>query len=85
MLIITRRPGEAFVIEVEGADGAPELIEIKLLEGGSQTRLGVSAPPGCKVWRNEIYQTVLENRQAASGKSADLRSLLTSLNDLPQR
>lgn len=85
MLIITRKPGESFVIEIEGADGAPELIEIKLLEGGSQVRLGVSAPQGCKVWRNEIYQTVLQNRQAAFGKPADLHRLLTSLNDLPQR
>ena len=85
MLIITRRPGESFVIEVQGANGESELIEIKLLEGGSQARLGVSAPQGCKVWRTEIYQTVLENRQAVSGKPADLRRLLTSLNDLPQR
>lgn len=74
MLIITRKPGDSLVIELEGGS---ETIEIKVLESGNQIRLGVSAPMGCKVWRDEIYQTVLENRQAAVSKAADLRTVLT--------
>ena len=61
MLILTRKVGEAFYIEVEGR----EPIEVRLLEQGKQCKLGVSAPAEWKVWRSEIYQTVVENRQAA--------------------
>ena len=76
MLIITRKPGDSLILEVEGQ---PDIIEIKLLENGSQMKLGVSAPAGCKVWRSEIYQTILENRQAAASPQADLQQMISRL------
>ena len=43
-----------------------ETIEVKVTDIGSQVRLGITAPKGCNIWRNELYQTIQENKQAAS-------------------
>lgn len=79
MLVFTRKEQDAVVIEVEGQQ---EPIVIKLVEAGSRVRLGIDAPAGCKVWRSEIYPTVLSNRQAASAAPIDLSQLPQRL---PQR
>jgi carbon storage regulator CsrA len=63
MLLLTRKQGESLIIEV---DGMTEPIEIALVESGTQARIGVSAPAKCKIWRKELYQTILANRQAAT-------------------
>ena len=72
MLVITRKLNDAIVIEQQETG---ELIEIKLVEIGNQVRLGITAPKGCKIWRKELYQTVLENRNAAEASKETVRGL----------
>lgn len=68
MLILTRKLNDSLLIEIEGQS---EPIEIKVTElGMGQVRLGFTAPKSCKIWREELYQTVLNNRQAASSQQA---------------
>jgi carbon storage regulator len=56
MLILTRRAGEAIVINDE--------IKITVLGfGGSQIRLGVEAPRDVSVHREEIYQRIQGEKQ----------------------
>ncbi|WP_458863325.1 carbon storage regulator [Acidaminobacterium chupaoyuni] len=76
MLVVTRKAGSSVIIEL--GDGQ-EPIEISVLENGSQVKLGIVAPQQCKVWRDEIYQTVIENRQAATSGAIDIKSMLASL------
>jgi len=78
MLIITRKADESIIIELEDGKGN---IEIKVLEVGNQIRLGIETPAGYKVWRNEIYQNVLANRQAASSVPANLLDAVTKLSE----
>ncbi len=62
MLVITRKLNDSIIIEMESG----ETIEVKVTDIGSQVRLGITAPKGCNIWRNELYQTIQENKQAAS-------------------
>ena len=62
MLVITRKLNDSTIIEMESG----ETIEVKVTDIGSQVRLGITAPKGCNIWRNELYQTIQENKQAAS-------------------
>lgn len=71
MLVITRKINESLVIEQENG----EMIEIKVIEIGNQVRLGITAPQGCKIWRQELYQTVKENRNAAEANKATVQGL----------
>lgn len=76
MLILNRKLDDSLLIEIEGQD---KPIEIKVTDiGGGQVRLGIAAPKNCKIWRKELYQTVLSNRQAAeySPNAALIRSSL---------
>ena len=53
MLILTRRPGEALIIETP----AGELIEIIVLEvRGNQVRLGTDAPDDIAIVREELNE-----------------------------
>jgi carbon storage regulator len=64
MLILTRKPGESIFI---GDQIKVTIVEIK----GSQIRLGVDAPKDLRIYREEIYQQILEeNKQAAVQESA---------------
>ncbi len=59
MLILTRKPGESIFI---GDRIKVTVVEIK----GSQIRIGVEAPRDLRIYREEIYQQILEeNKQAA--------------------
>jgi len=72
MLILTRRVDEGITI---GDEIKVYVLEIK----GRQVRLGIEAPPGTQVHREEIYQRIVdENRLAA-------RIEPTSLNRLTER
>jgi carbon storage regulator len=62
MLILTRRVGEKLVI---GDD-----IEVVICAlHGNQVRLGVEAPKGISVHREEIYKKVLAEREALKAAS----------------
>jgi carbon storage regulator CsrA len=76
MLLLTRKQSESLIIEVEGM---AEPIEVALVETGAQAKLGISAPAKCKIWRKELYQTILANRQAATRAATSTRSLAKEL------
>jgi carbon storage regulator len=60
MLILTRRIGETVVIGEE--------IDVTVLGvKGSQVRLGVKAPMDVSVHREEIFQRISQEREAAGG------------------
>ena len=72
MLILTRKPGESLYIG--------DSIKVTFVEGkGHQIRLGIDAPPELRIYREEIYNQILEeNRkaaEAATGGGAEVPSL----------
>jgi carbon storage regulator len=62
MLILTRRVGETLVI---GDDVTVTVLGVK----GNQVRLGVNAPRDLPVHREEIYERIQQEKQAAAGGS----------------
>lgn len=71
MLILTRKAGEKIRV---GDDIEISILEIK----GKQTRIGITAPKGLAVHREEIFQRITqENRLAA--ESADHIDILDQL------
>ena len=65
MLHITRRAGETIRI---GDDIVIEITEI----GGSHVKIGVEAPRDVQVYREEIWQAVEQENQAAATADAAL-------------
>jgi len=59
MLILTRKLGERITI---GDDISVTVLEIK----GSQVRLGIEAPKGIGVYRQEIYERIRQQNLSAS-------------------
>ncbi len=81
MLILTRKLNESFVIERDD-----EVVEIHVTElSNGQVRLGITAPDSCKIWRKELYQTVLSNRQAASASTLNLKEVVKSLGTMGKK
>jgi carbon storage regulator len=69
MLILTRRPGERVVIGDE--------VLVTVMEVSGQTvRLGIAAPDGVPIYREEIWLAVKEENRAAA--EADVDSLPTT-------
>jgi carbon storage regulator len=64
MLILTRRPGERVVI---GEDVLVTVMEIS----GQTVRLGIAAPQGLPIYREEIWLAVKEENRAAAEAAAD--------------
>lgn len=64
MLILTRRPGERLVI---GDDVLVTVMEIS----GQTVRLGIAAPAGVPIYREEIWLAVKEENRAAAAADAD--------------
>lgn len=66
MLILTRRPGESLYL---GED-----IKITILGmQGKQVKLGLEVPRDTTVYREEVYEKVIEeNRRALATKNEDL-------------
>ncbi len=64
MLILTRRPGERVVI---GEDVLVTVMEVS----GQTVRLGIAAPEGLPIYREEIWLAVKEENRAAAAASAD--------------
>jgi carbon storage regulator len=60
MLIITRRPGEKIML---GDDVVVHVMEIV----GNSVRVGIQAPRSVPVYREEIWNAVREENQAAAG------------------
>jgi carbon storage regulator len=64
MLILTRRPGERVVI------GDDVLITVMGVSGHT-VRLGIAAPAGVSIYREEIWLAVREENRAAAAADAD--------------
>lgn len=71
MLMITRKPGEKILI---GQDVTIEIVEI----AGSTVRVGITAPRELPVYREELWESVKRENEAAAeadpkrlGKLAD--------------
>ena len=63
MLILTRKLGERITI---GDDISVTLLEIK----GSQVRLGIEAPKGISIYRQEVYERIRQQNLKASEVTA---------------
>lgn len=64
MLVLTRKSGERLMI---GDDVTLTILEV----GKGQVKIGIAAPPGVKVHREEIYLKVVEENRSASGVDRD--------------
>jgi carbon storage regulator len=64
VLIITRRPGEKIIL---GEDISIQVMEIV----GNQVRIGVQAPKSVPVYREEIWEAVRAENQAALEAAPD--------------
>jgi carbon storage regulator len=70
MLILTRKIGESITI---GDDIKVHVVEIR----GKQVRLGIEAPTHAPIYRQEVYQRILEeNRSAARVNPADFDQMI---------
>jgi carbon storage regulator len=67
MLILTRRPGERVVI-------GDEVLVTVMSVSGHTVRLGIEAPAGVSIYREEIWLAVREENRAAA-EAADAGSL----------
>nr|WP_320050115.1 carbon storage regulator CsrA [uncultured Desulfuromonas sp.] len=70
MLVLTRKVGEGIVI---GDDIKLQIVEIK----GGTIRLGIEAPRNKKIYRQEVYDKILEQNRAATSWTLDDLNTLT--------
>jgi len=69
MLVLTRKPGESLRI---GDDVRITVVEID----GSNIKIGIDAPRSVAIYREEVYQKIKEENQAAVAKAeVDMHSL----------
>ncbi len=64
MLILTRRPGERVVI-------GDEILVTVMGVSGHTVRLGIAAPHGVPIYREEIWLAVKEENRAAAAAAPD--------------
>lgn len=65
MLILTRRPGERVVI-------GDEILVTVMGVSGHTVRLGIAAPEGVSIYREEIWLAVKEENRAAAAAAANV-------------
>lgn len=58
MLVLTRRINESIICD----DG--RVIITLLAVSGDRARIGIKAPPGCPIHREEVYKIIVEERRA---------------------
>ena len=75
MLILTRRPGERVVI-------GDEILVTVMGVSGHTVRLGIAAPAGVPIYREEIWLAVKEENRAAAAAAAD--ALPAAADALPE-
>ncbi len=73
MLVLSRKVGEGIIID---DDVTIKIIEVK----GGAIRIGIDAPKNKKIYRQELYDRIVEeNRSAARSDITDLDSLGVNL------
>ncbi len=74
MLVLTRKAGEGLII---GDDITIKIVEIK----GGGVRIGIDAPRDSKIYRQEVYDRIIEENKTAMQWDMDaLNSLSTNLS-----
>jgi carbon storage regulator len=68
MLILTRRPGERVVI-------GDDILVTVMGVSGHTVRLGIAAPEGVPIYREEIWLAVKEENRAAAAAAAEVEAL----------
>jgi len=76
MLILTRRPGERVVI-------GDEILVTVMGVSGHTVRLGIAAPAGVPIYREEIWLAVREENRAAA--AANVEALPSTPPQAPQK
>lgn len=71
MLVLTRKQGESIVI---GQDIVITVIEVR----GTQVRIGIDAPRNVQVHREEVFEAVRNENQAAVASSGVAREALAA-------
>lgn len=69
MLVLTRKPEERVFI---GTDIMVQVVQVK----GNQVRLGITAPPGCLILREEVKEQIngiVRQDQKKSSKKAQAK------------
>jgi len=77
MLILTRRPGERVVI-------GDEILVTVMAVSGHTVRLGIEAPQGIQIYREEIWLAVMEENRAAAAAAADALPSIPPAETPPQ-
>lgn len=73
MLVLTRKLGEGIVID---DDVTITIVEMK----GGNVRIGIDAPRNKKIYRQEVYDRIVEeNREAAQWNMLDLEKISDNL------
>lgn len=73
MLVLTRKLGEGIII---GDDVTITVVEMK----GGNVRIGIDAPRDKKIYRQEVYNRIVEeNREAAHWNMIDLDKISDNL------
>ncbi len=73
MLVLTRKIGEGIII---GDDVTITIVELK----GGNVRIGIDAPRDKRIYRQEIYNRIVEeNREATHWNMIDLDSISDNL------
>lgn len=74
MLVLTRKVGEGIVI---GDDVIIKVVEVK----GGSVRIGIDAPKDRKIYRQQIYEKIMqENREASQWNITDLDAISSNLS-----
>lgn len=72
MLLITRRTGEAVIIN--------DQIELTVVEiKGGKVKLGFEYPEGSSVYRKELYLKIQEENRAAAGSTGNISKFINKL------
>lgn len=85
MLVLTRRSGESIVID---DDIKVTVVSVSTRAGRPYVTLGITAPAKYKIFREEIYEEIKQENQAASAVTANDLSALSKVwlkeKELPQ-
>ncbi|MFE4573226.1 carbon storage regulator CsrA [Paenibacillus chitinolyticus] len=78
MLILTRLRGEKIMV---GQDIVVTVLDV----AGDQVRIGIEAPKEIAIYREEIYQAIQAENQAAVRLSSNTTAFLQTLKSLPNK